>query len=75
MVEALAAYCVVVAGLFGYALTSTSSRNRVATYLLFGLFAFAIAMILDLDRPRGGAIMIGQETMFSVMQKLSVPAR
>lgn len=75
VVEALAAYCVVVAGLFGYALTSTSSRNRVATYLLFGLFAFAIAMILDLDRPRGGAIMIGQEPMLSVMQKLSVPAR
>ena len=71
VVEALAAYCVVVAGLFGYALTSTASTNRVATYLVFALFAFAIAIILDLDRPRGGAITIGQEPMADVLQKLT----
>ncbi|MEG3153630.1 hypothetical protein [Sphingomonas sp. RB1R13] len=72
VVEALSIYCVVVAGLFGYALASTSSRNRVASYLVFGLFAFAIATILDLDRPRGGSIMVGEEPMMTVLQKLAV---
>lgn len=71
VVEALTAYCIVVAGLIGYALTSTASRNRVVTYLLFGLFAFAIAMILDLDRPRGGAIRIGEKPMTDVLQRLT----
>lgn len=70
VVEALSIYCIVVAGLFGYALSTTSSRNRVATYLLFALFAFAIATILDLDRPLGGSIMVGQEPIMSVLQKL-----
>ena len=73
VVEALSIYCVVVAGLFGYALSTTSSRNRVAGYLLFALFAFAIATILDLDRPLGGSIIVGQEPMMSVSQKLSIP--
>lgn len=71
VVEALAAYCVVVAGLFGYALTSTASRNRVVTYLLFALFAFAIAMVLDLDRPRSGAIRIAQKPMTDFLQRLT----
>ncbi len=71
VVEALAVYCVVVAGLFGYALTSTASRNRVASYLLFALFAFAIALILDIDRPGGGAIKIGQGPMVGVLKKLA----
>lgn len=71
VIETLAAYCVAVAGLFGYALTSTASRNRVASYLLFALFASAIAMILDLDRPRGGAIMVGQQPMTEVLQRFS----
>ncbi len=71
VIETLAAYCVVVAGLFGYALTSTASRNRVASYLLFALFASVIAMILDLDRPRGGAIMIGQQPMAQVLQNMA----
>lgn len=71
VVGTLVTYCVVVAGLFGYALTSTASRNRVASYLLFALFASVIAMILDLDRPHGGAIIVGQEPMTSVLQKLT----
>ena len=70
VVGTLVTYCVVVAGLFGYALTSTASRNRVASYLLFALFASVIAMILDLDRPHGGAIIVGQEPMTAVLQKL-----
>ena len=73
VIEALCIYCIVVAGLFGYALATTSTRNRVAGYLLFALFAFAIATILDLDRPLGGSIMVGQEPMMSVLQKLTVP--
>lgn len=75
VVEALFTYCVVVAGLFGYALSTTSSRNRVATYLLFALFALAIATILDLDRPLGGSITVGQKPMVSVLQRLSLSIR
>ena len=71
IVEALAIYCVVVAGLFGYTLPTTSSRNRVASYLVFSLFAFAVATILDLDRPVGGSITIGQQPIIAVLQKLA----
>lgn len=71
VVEALVAYSIIVAGLFGYSLTSTASRNRIASYLLFALFAFAIAMVLDLDRPSGGAIQIAQEPMVDVLKRLS----
>lgn len=70
VVGTLVTYCVVVAGLFGYALTSTASRNRIVSYLLFALFASVVSMILDLDRPRGGAITVGQEPMKAVYQKL-----
>lgn len=72
VVGTLVTYCVVVAGLFGYALTSTASRNRVASYLLFALFASVVAMILDLDRPRSGTITVGQEPMTAVLQKLNI---
>ena len=72
VVGTLVTYCVVVAGLFGYALTSTASRNRVASYLMFALFASVVAMILDLDRPRSGAITVGQEPMTAVLQKLII---
>lgn len=71
IIEALAIYCVVVAGLFGYALSTTSSKNRVATYLVFSLFAFAVATILDLDRPLGGSITIGQQPIMTVLQRLT----
>lgn len=74
IVEALAIYCVVVAGLFGYALSTTSSKNRVATYLVFSLFAFAVATILDLDRPLGGSITIGQQPIATALQKLTLQA-
>lgn len=72
VVGTLVTYCVVVAGLFGYALTSTASRNRVASYLMFALLASVVAMILDLDRPRSGAITVGQEPMTAVLQKLII---
>ena len=72
VVEALVAYCIMVAGLFGYSLTSTGSRNRIVSYLLFALFAFAISMVLDLDRPSGGSIQIKQEPMIDVLKKLTI---
>ena len=59
----LAAYCVVSAGMLGYAVAAERSRHRAATGTLFLLLALAFGTILDLDRPRSGAITVSQEPL------------
>ena len=66
----MALYCVVSAGMLGYTLASTGSRHRVASYLLFSLFAFAFVTILDLDRPRSGAIRVPQQALVDAFKAL-----
>jgi hypothetical protein len=54
----LAAYAAISAAMLGYALAGARSRHRVASTTLYLLIALAFAVILDLDRPRAGAIVI-----------------
>jgi len=66
----LAAYCIVSAGMLGYAVASERSRHRLASWTLFLLLALAFGTILDLDRPRSGAITVSQEPLREVVQGL-----
>jgi hypothetical protein len=63
VLAALVLYLLGAAVVVGYALVSEHSRLRVASLAMFGLFALALALILDLDRPRNGAIRIPQGPM------------
>lgn len=56
----LAAYATISAAMLGYALAGGGARHRVASTTLYLLIALAFAVILDLDRPRAGAITIDQ---------------
>jgi hypothetical protein len=56
----LAVYATISAAMLGYALAGSRARHRVAATTLYALIALAFGVILDLDRPRAGAIMVDQ---------------
>jgi hypothetical protein len=56
----LAVYATISAAMLGYALAAARVRHRVASTTLYLLIALAFGVILDLDRPRAGAIMVDQ---------------
>jgi hypothetical protein len=62
----LAIYAVIAAGIVGYVMGTSASRHRMVTALLFLLLTLAITLILDLDRPRDGAITVSQQPMLDV---------
>lgn len=59
----LFAYAAVTALLIGYLLGAGGQPHRALTTLLFILLATAMMLILDLDRPRAGLILIDQQAM------------
>lgn len=56
----LAAYAVISAAMLGYALARSRARHRVASTTLYLLISLGFGVILDLDRPRAGAIVVDQ---------------
>ncbi len=56
----LAAYAIISAAMLGYALAGARARHRVASTTLYLLVSLAFGVILDLDRPRAGAIVVDQ---------------
>lgn len=63
-------YVTAAAMVLGYALQAHRGRHRVATAVLFLLQALALSTILDLDRPRGGSIVVSQEPLAALLQDL-----
>lgn len=59
----LVLYCAVTAVMLGYAVAASRDRHRVAAWLLFALLSLAFTTILDLDRPRSGAILVPIEPL------------
>jgi len=49
--------------MLGYTVAGAGGRHRIASILMFTLLTLAIVLILDLDRPRGGAIQVPQAAM------------
>jgi hypothetical protein len=56
-------YCAVTSVMLGYAVAAGRDRHRVAAWLLFALLTLAFTTILDLDRPRSGAILVPIEPL------------
>ncbi len=56
----LAVYALISAAMLGNALAGSHSGHRVAPTTLYLLISLAFGVILDLDRPRAGAIVIDQ---------------
>lgn len=67
----LAAYATISAAMLGYALAGARGRHRVASTTLYLLIALAFGVILDLDRPRAGAITVDQAPFEEAVAGLS----
>lgn len=63
---ALVIYALVAAGVLG----ADAAHRRGATTLMFLLLTLALTLILDLDRPRGGAIVVSQAPMARLVESL-----
>lgn len=62
----LGLYALIAAGILGYTTARGRLRHRAATTALLGLLAMTIGLIVDLDRPRSGAITVDQSPMVDV---------
>lgn len=69
----LASYAVISAAMLGYALAGSRARHRVASITLYLLVSLAFGTILDLDRPRAGAIMVDQAPFGETVKALASP--
>lgn len=63
VLDLLVLYTVMSAGIVGYVMSASGRRHRAVTSILFALLALAITLILDLDRPRQGSILVSQQPM------------
>ncbi|WP_338645221.1 hypothetical protein [Novosphingobium olei] len=67
----LALYCCAGATMLGYTLAGTGKRHLLASAIFFALLSSAFVTILDLDRPRGGAILVPQEELETVARSIA----
>lgn len=67
----LALYCLAGAAILGYNLGEVRARHRPAALVFFGLLAAAFITVLDLDRPRGGSILVPQTELEREAAKLT----
>jgi hypothetical protein len=67
----LAAYAVISAAMLGYDLAGSRGRHRAASTTLYLLIALAFGVILDLDRPRAGAITVDQTPFAQMVEGLA----
>lgn len=70
ILNGLTIYLLVASAALGYLSDAKSRRQRLASGLLFVLFAIALVMILDLDRPRAGWIKVSQQPLIDVISTL-----
>jgi len=66
----LVVYVTISAAMLGYALAASRARHGVASTTLYLLFALAFGVILDIDRPREGAIVVDQSPFAQMVEAL-----
>jgi hypothetical protein len=66
VVLALLVYAVISAGILGYVTRGNRRGTHVSAVLLFVLLTLAISLILDLDRPRTGSIVVSQAPLLDL---------
>jgi len=59
--------------LLGYVLAAHGHRHRFASGVLFVLMALTLMLILDLDRPADGAILVDQSALQELYRQLASP--
>jgi uncharacterized membrane protein len=59
-------YAIAAAAIVGYVMRAAGKRHRAITLVVFLLLTLALMLILDLDRPRSGAIQVSQQPMLDV---------
>jgi hypothetical protein len=69
----LIGFAVATAYLLGYGSAHEGRSHNAATTIVFALVAIAIALIIDLDRPRLGFIKVDQDPMERVIVSLNPP--
>lgn len=67
----LAIYALISAAMIGF----HKGRHRLITTILFVLLTLAGTLILDLDRPRGGSIMVSQQPMLDLQATMAKTKR
>ncbi|MGV3770010.1 MAG: hypothetical protein ACO1NM_08290 [Sphingobium phenoxybenzoativorans] len=63
VMSVLMLYAMLSVVMLGYIQAACGRAHRVATTLLLVLLTLALVVILDLDRPRGGAIQVSQQPL------------
>jgi hypothetical protein len=63
-------YAVLSMAMLGYHLAAGGRPHRIATALLLVLLTLALVVILDLDRPRSGAIQVSQQPLEALRSSL-----
>jgi hypothetical protein len=63
VLDILLLYAVLSAAMLGYASAAKGRPHRMATAMVLVLLTLALVMILDVDRPRSGAIQVSQQPL------------
>jgi len=74
VLNVLALYAVLSAAMVGYTLAASGRPHRIATVTTLALVTLALVMILDLDRPRSGAIQVSQQPLTDLLASVAPPA-
>jgi hypothetical protein len=69
----LIVYAAISAAIVGYVVGGTGGRPRISAVILFALTTLAITLILDLDRPRTGSIVVSQAPLVDLKQSIAGP--
>lgn len=68
VLDVLLLYALLSAAMLGYASAAKGRPQRIATGAVMVLLTLAMVMILDIDRPRAGAIQISQQPLEELKQ-------
>lgn len=66
-------YGLICAGILGYALADSGRRHMTASTLLLLLLTLVVTIIIDIDRPRSGTVIVDVRPLEDVRQSLSAP--
>jgi hypothetical protein len=70
VLSVLLLYALLSAAMLGYTSAATGKPQRIATASVIVLLTLAPVMILDIDRPRNGAIEVSQQPLEELKQSL-----
>jgi hypothetical protein len=68
VLSVLLLYAVLAAAMLGYTSAAKGKPQRIATASVVVLLTLALVMILDIDRPRSGAIQVSQQPLEELKQ-------